>query len=568
MEERRGTCPPSPLLLVTLLMLLNPSLAMVPTLEGPPGVDMKNYIYAGDTVTVGGVQAYDADSNATAAGTIAFDNSVVVCQFLYGSGATTATTSCNMSFTMWRVDYMTNRTMINFTIYHPMHGSFENYINPYYMACVQVADLAAPTVRSDRLCYYYYIQLPPFYVPACPPFSSYCYLDNALQLQTYLGVGQYLDKRVYFKDNNAIGITADPRMDSVQIDLVSDPGYPNSMNIDNLRGGLNDILTASVFTNLISVRFDSLSNPGYSQYFFSRGVKFTPDLSQAGLKYRFCFTAREIHSSTFYINNVSASNQTNLTCFAMEVVLPNIQVQGSVVTNGTMDNPTYLDLTVGCDYSWNFTSWEARDFPSTASSIDYMGFQQGLYKPHAIVDQSNPLPPGATLSSREAVKVCWDRTLACTSPTYEISRQEIRYTPTRGQQSLQMKACLVFQDQTYPNLQMRVFCTIFRVNKCKVCIRTDETLLKIAHDYRIDWLQLWSANIQIQNPYALGTSGVLLFGPTFPIIQNTSIADAALRFRTPERSLRSMNPELLTDWIPPGTILCVVPDICQTMSQM
>eukprot|EP00960_Hanusia_phi_P033247 750365-Hanusia_phi.AAC.4 len=555
---------PQFLLANMLMSVLRPSLAMVPLLEGPAGVETKNYIYAGETVTVGGIMAYDGDSNATTAGTIAFDNSVVVCEFLYGSGATTTTTSCNMSFTMWRIDYMTNKTMINFTIYHPVHGGFENYINPYYMSCVQVADLAAPTVRSDKLCYYYYIQLPPYYVPACPPFALYCYLSNALQLQTYLGVGQSLDKRVYFKDNNAIGIAQDPRMDSVQIELVTDPGYPNSMSIDVLIGGPKDTLTTNLWTNEINLRFDSLANPQYAQYFFSRAVKFTPDLSQAGLKYRFCFLAKEVHSPQFYINNASASNQTTLTCFGMEVVVPDIQVQSSVFTNGTMENPSYVDVTVGCDYSWNFTSWEARDFPSTANANDYMGFQQGLYKPHAIVEEFHPLPPGATLSSRQAVKVCWDRTLSCTSPSYDVSRQEIRYTPTRGQQALQVKACLVFQDETYPTLQKRVFCTIFRVHKCKVCIRSDETLVKIAHDYRIDWLQLWSANIQIQNPYGLSSTSVLLFGPSFPIIQNTSIAEAALRFRTPERSLRAMNPELSTDWIPPGTILCVVPDICQT----
>lgn len=94
-------------------------------------------------------------------------------------------------------------------------------------------------------------------------------------------------------------------------------------------------------------------------------------------------------------------------------------------------------------------------------------------------------------------------------------------------------------------------------------------MLHRAPDYSTDWLQLWSANRAIRNPFDLREiverlDNELVLGPLTTLSKDETVASFARKFKIHPAQLFKLNPDLdrLAATLPAGSSLCVISDIC------
>lgn len=146
------------------------------------------------------------------------------------------------------------------------------------------------------------------------------------------------------------------------------------------------------------------------------------------------------------------------------------------------------------------------------------------------------------------------------------------FTPDRQHEVSEHSACFVAHERkgksdngsVHGELEAEVRCYHFKVGKCKYCAKPGETLASIAGDYGTDWLQLYGANTQIEDPDDLSAHHhPLNLGPTYRVVKGDSLSSLATRFGTSVGSIQALNPDLSGDELVAGkTQICVQPQIC------
>ena len=80
-------------------------------------------------------------------------------------------------------------------------------------------------------------------------------------------------------------------------------------------------------------------------------------------------------------------------------------------------------------------------------------------------------------------------------------------------------------------------CFKLHVGKCRYCAQQGESLKSLAESYFTDWLQLWAANTNMNNPYEFKKHQLINIGALYSAKLDESLALLARRFRSDVRSL-------------------------------
>ena len=212
---------------------------------------------------------------------------------------------------------------------------------------------------------------------------------------------------------------------------------------------------------------------------------------------------------------------------------------------------------VNCPYKWKVEVVDKKDeiIPAEAIGEDasfrflsesQSGYQKGVYKPRAKVDPENPLPKGAVLSPYDEDK----------------KHQILSWSPERGSEGQSFTFCLWISEAVIDEGRY-LRCTNITVQKCEVCGRPSDTLHSISMEYGTDWLQLWGANHDIENPNSLNDYVPLKLGPMYTLNKRQDLETLASRFSMTSSDLRRVNPDLHgQNDLAADTTVCLIPRIC------
>lgn len=112
-------------------------------------------------------------------------------------------------------------------------------------------------------------------------------------------------------------------------------------------------------------------------------------------------------------------------------------------------------------------------------------------------------------------------------------------------------------------------CLKYRVPKCLYRVSAGQTLLDIAAQYGVNWLQLWALNKNISRPEGYGLEGgikagdVVHVGQLVLVRQGDSLERLAARFGTTLRQIIALNRDITpTRPLIAGQLVCLVPSTC------
>jgi len=405
---------------------------------------------------------------------------------------------------------------------------------------------------------------------------------DALNPIVKVGVGQTLVTNVYFD----LLSTAH----SLEIAVASDPGLPNGASIGPLRGGPG-FQTGGVVSNLITTE---PPDPSLLRYVYHREITFTPterdaialsEDPEAGITYPLCFF------SMTNMNGTATPIQGPKVCTKIMVVRPEPMAATEITCPScTAPLPVNFTAMVRCPYSWNMILWERKDFdpnyridgqappavPGEVVPLAVSGYREGLYQPRAEPDPHNPLPMGAELRAPVENLLCrdspkmqpFDDTCEDTTLLRKVWTQELAWRPTRGMENQVFHVCILLSGARGIDpaiVAPERVCSTVLVTKCKVCTLPGDTLESIAKEYRTDWLQLWGANVLVDNPRNLADYGNVTIGPTYVTSKETELSNiVAGVFGMTMEGFLDVNPDLRgVETLSRGTPVCVLPPVCK-----
>lgn len=370
-----------------------------------------------------------------------------------------------------------------------------------------------------------------------------------------VAAGQTMKAYVYFEDYNRDLTGNCSRCDNVEISVKSNPGLPNGATLFATKGMLDLNNDAGAPSRKVDVLVGGAM--GKAQYFVaSRELHFTPSMLDArlvdtdfpsnGIKYQVCFEAKSRRNG-----GTGDFQYSDVACMFFQVVRPQ-----PVLVAATQARPTpgvvlnfdaELPLSVRCPYAWDLNIKDAKDGLDAGalrlSTAFDAGYEAGKYHIIATEDPAHPLPAGATITQGGGV-------------------QQLRWTPTRGMEGHEFELCVRLQDAVLEEGAV-LKCTTAFVRKCEVCSLGDDTLNSIAMEYHTDWLQLWGANYDVQNPNHVEEYKRLKLGPMYTTSKDESVTVLASNFGMTEEGLRRVNPDLAgMDRYATGTPVCLIPQIC------
>jgi hypothetical protein len=409
--------------------------------------------------------------------------------------------------------------------------------------------------------------------------------DSVIQV----AVGQDFKSYVYFEDVNRDMTQNCSFCDDVKISVVSDPGLPATATLGPVKGPRDQNSAIDAPSREVPV-FISGQQSTVSYYQYSRQFSFNPDVLSArkvasendigeaavrnGLKYKVCFFATST-TTTFYPAGTTTLKGDTV-CAFLQVVRPepmldqvsqlqpyktdslemvSVAGKGAVPLPLMMDTknniplPTFKAL-VRCPYKFMVVTYDKKDKDIKIPGIRYQtdliaGYKTGTYAATAKVDPQNPLPKGAMLMKEPGSQ-------------YQI----LSWSPDRGTEGRNYTFCLIITDDKIAEGSHRK-CTTIEVLKCQVCGLPSDTLQSISNEYKTDWLQMWGANHEVENPNSLINFIQLKLGPMYKLNADEKTSMLASRFSMTSVGLMEVNPDLQgQDLIKSGTYVCLMPSIC------
>jgi LysM repeat protein len=119
--------------------------------------------------------------------------------------------------------------------------------------------------------------------------------------------------------------------------------------------------------------------------------------------------------------------------------------------------------------------------------------------------------------------------------------------------------------QTGRRLQaIEIHCVVVTVPPCRVCVSATDTLQSLAREYDTDWLQIWGANPDIDNPDNIVEGTSLNLGPIYKVKNHDNLELLAEKFGTSVKNIKSVNFDIQADddgQLAPGQQLCLMPSI-------
>jgi len=140
-----------------------------------------------------------------------------------------------------------------------------------------------------------------------------------------------------------------------------------------------------------------------------------------------------------------------------------------------------------------------------------------------------------------------------------------QWVPARGQEGHRYDLLFHASDSSGLEEYQVHKCIKINIVRCKYCVEDGDSMLSIAAEYDLDWLQLWGVNVDVKNPDHLFNGQIVNLCPVYYVKDQDTLDGIAARFGTHPDHIALMNPDLEevdVKSIPVGQELCVCPGIC------
>jgi hypothetical protein len=144
---------------------------------------------------------------------------------------------------------------------------------------------------------------------------------------------------------------------------------------------------------------------------------------------------------------------------------------------------------------------------------------------------------------------------------------DLLFVPPRGMTGATVEACVraVGQAGQYRVLESRRMCIEIEVQRCQWTVRESESMVTIAAQTGVSWLQLWNFNkgVVTRPDFDLRTGEAIKVGQLYEVDAGDTLSNIASRFSTSVERIREMNADLAgNDLIAPGQVICVTFNQC------
>jgi len=267
-----------------------------------------------------------------------------------------------------------------------------------------------------------------------------------------------------------------------------------------------------------------------------RTLSFTPVVGQEGFTYNVNFRARDdkehCHEGGYYS---LIGQQGGKDCLIIKVVAPNPEW-----VDPTPPEEKVFEGYTGCPLS----------FCTAAEDPQHVEY------PIVIFDRkgSGGLPEGAALGPQTVAGEGGRTHSRC-----------FNWKPARGHEGYAYTVCMIAADAGLVRSTQR--CWTIDVIRCKYCIQPNESLLSVAADYELDWIQLWGSNVDIKNPDHAYDYQLINLGAIYHVRAMDTLDLISERFASTPAHILSMNPDIANENdILDGQEICVCPDVCSEQS--
>jgi len=144
---------------------------------------------------------------------------------------------------------------------------------------------------------------------------------------------------------------------------------------------------------------------------------------------------------------------------------------------------------------------------------------------------------------------------------------DLVFVPPRAMAGAHVEACVqaVGQAGEYRRLETRRMCVVIEVQRCQWTVQEAESMVTIAAETGVSWLQLWNFNkgVVTRPDFDLRSGESIKVGQLYEVDDGDTLSNIAARFSSSVSRLRDMNADLAgSDTIAPGQLLCVTFNQC------
>lgn len=294
-----------------------------------------------------------------------------------------------------------------------------------------------------------------------------------------------------------------------------------------------------------SARFTSVKDTNPSEMVMS----WTPCASELGATI-VCMDAVDYHiirsangPSEDKVDNPASSNMRCL----------NFKVEKDPVPQFDMGIPETLILIIGREGKIELRAWDDNCLDSV--QIDLIS--NSSLPPGAVLDAQAPMGTGFVNTNRRL----------CTSVM-----RTMRWTPSMKMGGFKGSTCFSARDTGGSHscgaeavAHTSQHCVKFEVQRCKYALQMDQQLQEISALFGVDWMRLWSLNMDITHPdYVVYNQQVVMVGHLYKVAPNERMDRIAHRLGMSVQQLRDLNYDVAASdaLLQPGQELCVVPNSC------
>lgn len=290
-----------------------------------------------------------------------------------------------------------------------------------------------------------------------------------------------------------------------------------------------------------SVRFTSVKDTNPSEMMIS----WTPCSAELGATI-LCMDAVDYHitrSATLDPTQdvVGRSASSNMRCFNIEVVKdPSPQFTAGL--------PTEMTLIMGREGKIELRAWDENCLDSVT-----IGLAAGSELPVGAV--FDPQLKGSGFGR------------SCTSMT-----RTMRWTPSIKMGGFEGQTCFTVRDTggsptcgAEAVAHTSTHCVKLYVTRCKYALQMDQQLQEISALFDLDWMRLWSLNLDITHPdYVVYNEQVVSVGHLYRVAPNERMDQISQRLGMSMQQLRDLNFDIDgNNIVKTGQTLCVVPNSCR-----
>jgi len=243
-------------------------------------------------------------------------------------------------------------------------------------------------------------------------------------------------------------------------------------------------------------------------------ITFVPDL--AGSEFYLCMQAQD-----------SNGLRTEARCYTILLPLP------APKWLAPAHNSAY-EARVGCTLTVRFLVEDR-----TSSNIDPAFAAEGGFIPEVVLltmttesdyksSESRILPPGASF-------------VTPATGVLNPASNDLVWRLRKGQEGFAYRLCMATTSANNADDQLCISVTTAR---CQYCLKSEDSLQRIAKEWHTTWTEVWSGNHLLYNPDMLTTEQIVQVGPIYAVQKDEDLDHIALRYGVDLHDVLLWNPDV------------------------